>query len=90
MNEPDREDRPDQKLPDWAVVLLMTQAVALLIALVTPVTPSKTGSKWSPADLFLADPGYVEKFLASYVTVNVLMAAIALVAWVSIRWGRSK
>lgn len=90
MNEPDREDRPQGKLPDWAVVLLMTQGLALLIALVTPVTPTKTGSKWSPAELFLADPSYLEKVLASYVVVNLLMAVIALLAWVSVRRDRSK
>jgi hypothetical protein len=90
VKKPDLDDRSGWRLPDWAVVLLMTQAVALLIALVTPVTPSKTGSKWSPADLFLADPGYLEKVFASYVTVNVLMALIALAAWLSIRRGRSK
>ena len=89
MTEPGFKDRPDRKLPDWAVVLVMTQAVAVLIALVTPITPSKTGSKWSPADLFLEDPSYFEKVLASYVAVNVIMALIALVAWVSLRMSRS-
>ena len=36
-------------MPDWLVALLMAEGVALMIALVTPITPSKTGSTWSPA-----------------------------------------
>lgn len=77
-------------MPDRLVALLMAEGVALMIALVTPITPSKTGSTWSPADFFLADPSYLEKVMASFVVVNVLMAVLFLVAWVSVRRGRRK
>ena len=89
MSETDSEGGPGSKLPDWVVVLLMIQAVAILIALVSPITPSKTGSRWSPADLVLEDPGYLHHVLASYVVVNAIMALIALAAWVSLRRSRS-
>jgi hypothetical protein len=49
------------------------------------VTPSKTGSTWSPAELFDSDPGYLDKVLASFVTVNLLVLLIGAVAWVLLR-----
>lgn len=88
----DHEDaEPDRKRPaDWVVTLLLAEGVALLIALVTPITPSKTGSTWSPADLFVTDPNYLEKVIASFVAVNVLIAVLGLVVSASIRRDRSK
>ena len=76
--------------PDWLVVVLLTQAAAILIALVSPITPSKTGSTWSPADLFIADPSYLAKVLASFVVVNIMIAVIGVLAWLFIRKDRSK
>jgi predicted TIM-barrel fold metal-dependent hydrolase len=61
-----------------------------MIALVTPITPTKTGSTWSPAELFTADPSYLEKVFASFVMVNLIIAALGLVAWVAIRRGWTK
>ncbi len=78
----------ESRLPDWAVGVLVTQAIALGIALVSPLTPSKTGSTWSPAELVWPDPGYLQKVLASFVTVNLLLVVIGLVAWVALRWGQ--
>jgi len=89
MSEPELEDGPSG-LSDWLVAVLLTEGTALLIALVTPVTPSKSGSNWSPADLFTADPSYLEKVMASFVTVNLMIAVLGLFAWAAIRWDRSK
>jgi len=69
--------------------LLVLEVIAVLIALVEPVTPSKTGSKWSPAQIFTADPSYVEKVLVSFVAVNLLFAILAILVWVVGRLGRS-
>lgn len=38
--------------------VLVLEFIALLIALVSPVTPSRTGSTRSPAELFATDPSY--------------------------------
>ena len=86
----DREpDSGDQALPDWLVVVLLTQGTALLIALVTPITPSKTGSTWSPAELFWTDPSYFAEVLASFLAVNAIIAVLGLIAWAMMRRERS-
>jgi len=84
MTHSDPEPEPGQP-SDWLVAAFLTEASALLIALVTPVTPSKTASRWTPADLFLADPSYFQKVLASFVAVNLLIAILGLVAWLTMR-----
>ena len=68
----------------------VVQATILIIALVTPVTPSKTGSTWTPAELFSEDPGYVAEVLASFVMVNLIVAILGLLVWVAVRRERSK
>ncbi len=75
------EDRQN-RVPDWITGILVTEAIALGIALAMPITPSKTGSTWSPANFFSADPTYLEKVGASFVLVNVLLLVLGLVAWV--------
>ncbi len=68
----------------------MTEAIALGIALAMPITPSKTGSTWSPANFFSTDPTYLEKVAASFVVVNFLLLVLGLVAWVISRRGASE
>ena len=79
---------PQSRLPDWLVLVLFAEGVALLIALVTPVTPAKTGSTWTPAELFLADPSYLDKVVSSFVLVNLMIAIIGIIGWLSIRRDR--
>jgi hypothetical protein len=69
--------------------VLVVELIAALIALVEPATPSKTGSKWSPAEIFTADPSYLQKVLAAFVAVNLLFAVLGVVAWVVHRLRRS-
>jgi hypothetical protein len=73
---------PEGTLPDWAVGLLTVQAIALLIGLAMPITPSKTGSTWSPAQLFSTNPSYLTEVAVYFVMTNLLIAVIGLVAWV--------
>ena len=40
-------------------ILLQLELIALLVAFVMPVAPSKTGSKWSPGSLFFEEPAYL-------------------------------
>lgn len=68
-----------------AQLLGLSQFVALLIALVMPVTPSRTGSDWSPAEAFFADPSYVQEVLVYFGFTNLLMGVLALVVVVLAR-----
>jgi hypothetical protein len=45
---------------------------------------------WTPAELFSADPSYLEKVVASFVLVNLMIALLGLVAWISVRRDRRK
>ena len=81
----DSGEKPKAGVPMWLAVLLWAEAVAVLIALVMPITPSKTGSTWTPAHVFSADPTYVEKVTASFVLVNILLAVLGCAAWFFIR-----
>ena len=47
-----------------------------------PLTPSKTGSTWSPAHLFTPDPTYLEKVAASFVLVNGILVGLGVVVWI--------
>jgi hypothetical protein len=78
------------RLPGWAVGVLTMEAIALGIAVAMPVTPSKTGSTWSPAHLFSPDPTYLEEVGASFVVVNVILLGLGLVAWAVSRRSRSE
>lgn len=75
--------RTSERLKGLAVI----EGIALAIALVAPVTPSKTGSTWSPAEIFTADPSYVQQVLATFVSVNIIMAILGVVIWVAGRRG---
>lgn len=79
----------DQPLSDRTVGLLVIETIAIAIAIVAPVTPSKTGSTWSPAELFTSNPGYLQKVAASFVLVNLMFLVIGLVSWIALRWSRS-
>jgi hypothetical protein len=57
--------------------LLALESIALAIALVAPVTPSKTGSTWSPAELFAPEPTYLQDVLASFILVNLMFVVLA-------------
>jgi hypothetical protein len=70
------------RIPDRLKAVVVVEGIALLIALVEPITPSKTGSTWSPAEIFTADPSYLAKVLASFISVNVLIAILGGLAWV--------
>jgi hypothetical protein len=69
---------------------LAIEAFALAVALVTPITPSKTGSTWSPGEFFSRDPSYLEDVAASFLMVNGLLLVIGLAVWITARFGASE
>lgn len=56
-----------------------------MIALVMPITPSRTGSKWNPASLFWPEPTYLHAVLVWFVATNLLLVIIGVVAWIALR-----
>lgn len=70
---------------DLAVAVLLTEATALLIALVMPVTPSRTGSTWSLAELVWPEPSYAQEVAVYFLATNALILVIGGIAWVAYR-----
>ena len=74
----------------WARPALAVEGMALMIALVTPVTPSKTGSKWRPGSLLSEDPTYLLDVLASFLMVNALILVIGVAVWITAKSSGSR
>jgi hypothetical protein len=84
---PSPESEPPASGIDRLKGILVVEAVAFVIALVTPVTPSKTGSDWTFADLLWEEPSYVQEVAASFVVVNLLLMFIGLGILITVRFG---
>lgn len=50
-----------------------------MIALLMPITPSKTGSKRSLADLLIPDPTYLQEVLVYFLLTNILLLIIGAI-----------
>jgi hypothetical protein len=68
-----------------AKLLLLAELLALLIGVVTPVTPSKTGATRGMAHLFFTEPSYLQQVLVNFLVVNLLMAIIAIIVVAVVR-----
>ncbi len=73
----------------WIIVLLF-EFIALLIGLVMPITPSKTGSDYSLAELFFEDPSYLQEVLVYFLLANLTLGILALVALAIYRWEKRR
>lgn len=82
MEPSERAPKGRSALSGWAAAVLLVESAALMIALIMPVTPSKTGSTWSPAELLWADPSYGQEVAVYLVVVHVLIFVIGLGAWI--------
>jgi hypothetical protein len=79
VQEEERDSRT--RSSDRVVGILAIQSIALLIGIAMPLTPSKTGSTWSPAQLFWDDPSYLREVAVYFVMTNLLILGIGLVVW---------
>lgn len=86
MSEPPSSE-PSASGTDRLKGILVVEAVALAIALVTPITPSKTGSYWTFAELVWEEPSYLQDVAVSFGVVNLLIMSIGLVIWIVGRFG---
>lgn len=77
-------------IPDWLLGIGFAEAIALVIALILPVTPSRTGSTWSPAELFVPDPPYFAQVAAGFVMIHVIYLVFGIPIWLSSRRGRAE
>ena len=73
-------------LAGWQIVLGL-EAIAAMIALVMPLTPSKTGSTTGIPHLFFDEPTYLQEIAVHFVATNALIGLIALAAWIWLRRG---
>ncbi|NIP57954.1 MAG: hypothetical protein GWM92_15865 [Gemmatimonadetes bacterium] len=72
-------------LERWKLLALV-EGVALMIAVIMPVTPSKTGSEWAPAELVFPDPSYLHQVAVYFVLTNLMIALLAAALVVGVRW----
>jgi uncharacterized membrane protein len=86
--EEDREDREDQE-EEFTVWhgLLLAESAAIMIGLVSPLTPSKTGSDRGIAHYFFAEPSYLQEVFVSFVSVNLLLVILGVVVaiWLKLK-----
>jgi hypothetical protein len=96
LSTPSRPDPPGPLVPDseaaltardrW-VGIAAIEGIAVAIGLAMPITPSRTGSDGSLAQLFLDDPTYLQEFVVYFLLTHALFILIGLVAWVWSRFG---
>lgn len=70
-------------------LLILGEVTALMISLVMPVTPSRTGTRWSPAEFVWPDPSYLQQVSIWFVITNGVAALMvgSLVLWVRAEGG---
>jgi hypothetical protein len=68
----------DDKQKTFWKIFFLVEGCLLAIALILPVTPSKTGSDKSLAEYFLEDPSYLEQVLFSRIFINVIVVFLAV------------
>lgn len=82
MNQSE-DDKAGSSRRDWLVAIVLVEFAALLVALLMPITPSKTGSKASLLDIWLEEPTYLDEVIFWFVLSNLLVGVIGLIVWVS-------
>jgi hypothetical protein len=88
LSAPPERD-PEARGAGRAQGLLALETIALLIALAVPITPSKTGSTWTPASLFWPEPTYLQEVVVAFGVVNLLLGIIGVAAWIAFKLGGS-
>jgi hypothetical protein len=76
-------EKENIKLTAWKIIFLIESA-AVMIALAMTITPSKTGSDWSPVELFFENPSFWQDVLIHFIAVNLLIGIFALIFFLSL------
>lgn len=61
--------------------LFLAEGAALMIALLMPKTPSKTGSDRGLADHLISNPSYLQEVFVYFILTNILLLIIAIIVW---------
>ncbi|NJN47582.1 MAG: hypothetical protein HC808_15125 [Candidatus Competibacteraceae bacterium] len=69
--------------------LLLAEGVAIIIGLLMPITPSKTGSERGLAHYIIQEPNYLQEFLVYFVLTNLLLIIIGIVITVCWKFGNT-
>ena len=71
--------------------LLLAEGAALMIALLMPITPSKTVSERGIADFLIPDPTYLQKVVVYFILTNILILIFGIIVWLWLKfsWYRS-
>jgi hypothetical protein len=73
------------KISDRWKIFFLIEMILLLIAMVMPITPSKTGSSTSLADRFIENPSYFEEVFFHLIFGNVIVIILAVVILIWLR-----
>jgi hypothetical protein len=65
----------------WKIFFLI-EASLFAIALILPVTPSKTGSGKNLTEYFFDNPSYFEEVLFNLIFINIIVVFIALIVMI--------
>ncbi len=68
--------------------LLLAETAALATALLMPLTPNKTGSDSSLADLFFEGPTYLQEVLVYFILTNLLILILGVILAVWLRFSK--
>ena len=66
--------------------LLLAEGAALMIGLLMPITPSKTGSTRGLAHLLAPEPSYLQQVLVYFVVTNILLLIIGAIIWLWVKF----
>ena len=66
--------------------LLLAEGAALMIGVLMPITPSKTGSTRGLAHLLTPEPSFLQQVLVYFVLTNLLMLIIGVIIWLWVKF----
>ncbi len=66
--------------------LFLAEGAALMIALLMPITPSKTGSDQGIADFLIPNPTYLQEVVVYFILTNILILIIGLIIWLWVKF----
>ena len=66
--------------------LFLVEGAALMIALLMPITPSKTGSDRGIADFLIPNPTYLQEVVVYFILTNILILIIVVIIWLWVKF----
>ena len=64
---------------DLLISIVLVETISILLGLILPISPSKTGAKNNLAEQFLDNPTYLQEFVFYYLLTNVLIILILVI-----------